>query len=66
MYSAQGAGGYFILVIPSLNLVIVNRIDSEPQSRDAKGMLEAAQGPAINNDQFGHLVKLILDARISP
>ena len=59
-------GGHFILVVPSLNLVIVNRFDNEPQSRDAKGMLEAAQGPAINNDQFGHLVKLILDARISP
>lgn len=66
MYSAQGAGGHFILVAPSLNLVIVNRFDNEPQSRDAKGVLEAAQGAGINNEQFGHLVKLILDARIAP
>ena len=65
MYSAQGAGGHFILIVPSLNLVIVNRFDNEPQIRDTKGVLLAAQGHGIYNDQFGHLVKLILDSRIA-
>jgi len=64
MYSAQGAGGHFILVIPSLNLVIVNRFNNEPEGRDTKSVLQAAQNPhAIYDEQFAHLVKLILDAR---
>lgn len=63
MYSAQGAGGHFILVIPSLNTVIVNQFDNEPTARDANSVLRAAQDHnAMFDDQFGHLVKLILDA----
>ena len=62
-YSAQGAGGHFILIVPSLYLVIVNRFDNEPRREDYKAVLQAAQGGGIYTDQFGHLVKLILDAR---
>ncbi len=64
MYSAQGAGGHFILVVPSLNLVIVNQYDNEPAAHDPKSVLQAAQDKhAIFDNQFGHLVKLILDAQ---
>jgi CubicO group peptidase (beta-lactamase class C family) len=65
MYSAQGAGGHIILVVPSRNLVIVNRYDNEPQARDPKSVLLAAQDHhAIFDDDLAHLVKLILDAQM--
>jgi CubicO group peptidase (beta-lactamase class C family) len=64
MYSAQGAGGHFILVVPSLNLVIVNQYNNEPEGHDPKSVLQAAQDKhAVFDEQFAHLVKLILDAR---
>ena len=63
MYSAQGAGGHYILIVPSLDLVIVHRFDNEPQQREVKAVLFAAQKEGIYDDQFGHLVKLILDSR---
>jgi CubicO group peptidase (beta-lactamase class C family) len=62
MYSAQGAGGHYILVVPSLNLVIVHRFDNEPKAKTVEGVLDAAQGHGIFDDEFGHLVKLILDS----
>lgn len=65
MYSAQGAGGHFILVIPGLNVVIVNQFDNEPTKRDANSVLLAAQDRhAMFDEQWGHLVKLILDSAI--
>ena len=65
MYSAQGAGGHIILVVPSRNLVIVNRYDNEPLAQDPKSVLLAAQDrKAIFDDDLSHLVKLILDAQI--
>ena len=66
MYSAQGAGGHYILVIPSVGLVIVNQFNNEPDGHDPKSVLAAAQNHhAIFDDQFAHLVKLILDARLT-
>jgi hypothetical protein len=63
MFSAQGAGGHYILDVPSLNLVIVNQYDNEPLAHDAKSVLLAAQDKhAIFDDQFNHLARLILDA----
>jgi CubicO group peptidase (beta-lactamase class C family) len=50
-YSARGAGGHYILVIPDQKLVIVHRVNTDIQGRQVSG------------DQFGQLVKLILDAR---
>jgi CubicO group peptidase (beta-lactamase class C family) len=65
MYSAQGAGGHIILVVPGRDLVIVNRYDNEPQARDPKSVLLAAQDHhAIFDDELAHLVKLILDAEM--
>jgi len=64
MYSAQGAGGHYILNVPSLNTVIVNQYENEPKSGDVKDVLLAAQDKhAIFDDQFNHLAKMILDAR---
>jgi len=50
-YSARGAGGHYILVIPDQKLVIVHRVNTDIQGRQ------------VSADQFGQLVKLILDAR---
>lgn len=63
MYSARGAGGHYILIVPSLDLVIVHRFYNEPLHRDTKSILDTFQIDGIYDDQFGHLVKLILDAR---
>jgi CubicO group peptidase (beta-lactamase class C family) len=62
MFSARGAGGHYILVLPTLNMVIVHRFDNEPRSRKLEDVEAAADGPGIGGEQFGHLVKLILDA----
>jgi len=66
MYSAQGAGGHYILIVPSLDLVVVNQFDNEPLTRDSKAVLLAAQNHhAIFDEQFHHLLKRILDSRIA-
>ena len=63
MFSARGANGHYILVIPTLDLVIVTRTDTDPPARDAKTLTEWADKGVLSKAQFGHLVKLILDAR---
>lgn len=63
MFSARGAGGHYLLVIPSLDLVIVHRVDNEPPVKDSKTVAEVADRDVVTKAQFGHLVKLILDAR---
>ena len=50
-YSARGAGGHYILVIPAYDLVIVHRVNTD------------IQGNSVSGEEFGKLVKLILDAR---
>jgi CubicO group peptidase (beta-lactamase class C family) len=50
-FSARGAGGHFVLVIPSFRLVIVHRVDTY------------VRGQEVSDRKFGQLVKLILDAR---
>ena len=62
MFSARGANGHYILVIPTLDLVIVTRTDTDPPARDAKTLTEWADKGVLTKAQFGHLVKLILDA----
>lgn len=62
-YSAQGAGGHVILVVPALNVVVVNQFDNEPAAHDPDSVLRAAQDRnAISDDALGHLLKLIFDA----
>lgn len=50
-FSAQGAGGHFLVVVPPLDLVIVHRVDTGQPGRE------------VNLFQFGKLLRLILDAR---
>jgi CubicO group peptidase (beta-lactamase class C family) len=63
MYSARGAGGHYVLVVPSLDLVIVHRVDNDAPTKDIKSVTEQGLRPLVTNDTFGHLVKLILEAR---
>lgn len=63
MFSARGANGHEILVIPTLDMVIVTRTDTDPPVRDAKTIGEWAEKGIFSKAEFGHLVKLILDAR---
>ena len=50
-YSARGAGGHYILVVPAYDLVIVHRVNTD------------VRGNSVSGQQFGKLVQLILDAR---
>jgi CubicO group peptidase (beta-lactamase class C family) len=50
-YSARGAGGHHILVIPAFDLVIVHRVDTD------------VPGRSVGGKEFGELVRRILSAR---
>jgi CubicO group peptidase (beta-lactamase class C family) len=63
MFSARGVGGHYLLIIPSLDLVIVHRVDNEPPAKDSKIVAEMTDRDFVTKAQFGHLVKLILDAQ---
>ena len=49
-YSARGAGGHYLLIIPRFDLIIVHRVDTY------------IPGNRVGDGEFGKLVKLILDA----
>lgn len=53
-YSARGAGGHYILNIPSLDLVIVHRVNTDIKDR------------SVSSSEFGELVRLILAAHQPP
>ena len=65
IYSARGAGAHYLFVIPTLDLVVVHRTDNEPPVRDAKTIAEISNRGSVSEDraQFGHLLRLILDAQ---
>ena len=63
MYSARGAGGHYVLIVPSLDLVIVHRVDNDAPTKDVKSVTEQGLRPLVSSANFGHLVKLILEAR---
>ena len=50
-YSARGAGGHFMVVIPDRNLVVVHRVNTDLPGRSVGGL------------EFGRLLQLILDAK---
>ena len=50
-YSARGAGGHYILVVPAYDLIVVHRVNTD------------ISGNAVDGAQFGQLVRLILAAR---
>ena len=66
IYSARGNGAHYIFVIPTMDMVVVHRTDNDPPVRDTKTITEMANrgSAAENRKQFGHLLKLILDAQI--
>lgn len=60
MYSARGAGGHYLLVVPTLDLIIVHRVDNDPPAKDSRTVLEAGwRGPARSHQGSDR-------ARISP
>jgi CubicO group peptidase (beta-lactamase class C family) len=65
IYSARGAGAHYIFVIPTLDMVVVHRTDNDPPVRDAKTVAEMANRGSVEKDraEFGHLLRLILDAQ---
>ncbi len=50
-YSARGAGGHFILIIPDHEMVIVHRVNTDER------------GNSVSRDDFGKLVQMILSAK---
>ncbi len=67
IFSARGAGAHYIFIIPTLDMVIVHRTDNDPPVKDARTITEVVNRSSVSEDraQFGHLVRLILDARTS-
>jgi CubicO group peptidase (beta-lactamase class C family) len=49
-FSARGYRGHYLVVIPSLDLVVVHRVDS------------TSSEVTVSEGQFGHFLKLLLDA----
>lgn len=50
-YSARGAGGHYLVVIPSMDLVVVHRADTDVPDRKVEGL------------EFGSLLEAILAAK---
>jgi CubicO group peptidase (beta-lactamase class C family) len=50
-FSAWGAGGHFIAVIPALDIVVVHRVNTDDPAKK------------VTLDQFGELLRLILAAK---
>jgi CubicO group peptidase (beta-lactamase class C family) len=65
IYSARGNGAHFLFIIPTLDLVVVHRTDNDPPVRDAKTIADIANRFSVSKAraEFGHLLRLILDAR---
>jgi CubicO group peptidase (beta-lactamase class C family) len=65
IFSARGVGAHYLVVIPTRDLVIVHRTDNDPPVKDAKTITEMSNRGSVSQDraEFGHLVKLILDAQ---
>ena len=49
-------------MIPSKDMVIVHRVDTNPPSWDAKTVSDTANHEVVSKAQFIHLLQLILDA----
>jgi CubicO group peptidase (beta-lactamase class C family) len=50
-YSARGAGGHYLMVIPARDMVVVHRVDTFQDGRN------------VSAAQFGRLLQMILDAK---
>jgi len=54
-------GGHFLGAIPARNLVIVQRFDNDPPTKDVKTVVDSAYKDS-NNAEFAALLQLILDS----
>jgi CubicO group peptidase (beta-lactamase class C family) len=65
IYSARGNGAHFLFIIPTLDMVVVHRTDNDPPVRDTKTITDIVSRFDVSKAraEFGHLLKLILDAR---
>ena len=61
-FMASGAGVHIAMVIPSLNLVIVNRVDNEPVNKDSATVIAAAEHTVIPTAKMGEIIRMILAA----
>ena len=52
-YSASGAGGDYILVLPSQDMVIVHRVNTD------------IRGNSVSGSELGTLVNMILEAAVN-
>lgn len=50
-YSARGAGGHYILILPAYDMVVVHRVNTDDP------------GKRVKKEEMGNLVQMILDAR---
>ena len=57
----MGAGGHYLVIIPSLDLIVVHRWANDPPTHDPATVVEWAY-KGIPRAQFGPLLQLILDA----
>jgi CubicO group peptidase (beta-lactamase class C family) len=62
-FSARGAGGHHIIIIPSMDIVIVHRGDNDPPSHDGPTVTEYAF-KGVSMTQLAPLIQKILDAKI--
>lgn len=59
-YSAIGAGGHFITVMPAYDLVVVHRVNTNDRTVPVGG---TSQGTSATREEYGKLLALILAAR---
>jgi CubicO group peptidase (beta-lactamase class C family) len=52
VFSAAGVYGHWLVVVPHLDLVVVHRVDTDTPGRE------------VTASQFGHLIQLLMDARL--
>jgi CubicO group peptidase (beta-lactamase class C family) len=64
-FSARGAGGHYIVVIPAYDLVIVHQVENEPERWDIDS-INAAGYRGVKGQDFGRLLQMILEARGAP
>jgi hypothetical protein len=63
MYVASGAGVHIVMVIPSLKLVIVSRVDNDPPLKNAPTVVATAEHTIVSTAKMGEIVRMILTAQ---
>ena len=61
-YVASGAGVHIVMVIPSLKLLIVSRVNNDPPTKDAQTVVATAEHTILSTARMREIVKMILAA----